>query len=87
MTDAELRQRFDAIAGALLAIADDLRNVKAETTGTSKALHDIKNHVAVIAANTEMTAEQLRPLGTAIGELEQRMAHVEQHARVNNGGT
>jgi hypothetical protein len=78
-------EQLAAIAATLLAIADDnrvmkahLADIKAETAGTSKAFHDINQRLAVIAANSDLAAEQLIPLGTQLAELEKRMVRLER---------
>jgi hypothetical protein len=73
----ELEARFEAIGAALQAIADDIRLIKMETAGTSKAFHDVNGHLAVIAADIALASEQLVPIGTMIGELEARIIRLE----------
>jgi hypothetical protein len=80
----EYDEQLAAIGVTLLAIADDnrvmkahLADIKAETAGTSKAFHDINQRLAVIAANSDLAAEQLIPLGTQLAELEARMVKLE----------
>ena len=80
----EYDEQLAAIGVTLLAIADDnrvmkahLADISAETAGTSKAFHDINQRLAIIAANSDLAAEQLIPLGTQLAELEKRMVRLE----------
>jgi hypothetical protein len=71
-------EQLAAVGETLQLIADDIRAIKAETAGTSKAFHDINQRLAVIAANSDLAAEQLIPLGTQLAELEKRMVRLER---------
>jgi hypothetical protein len=73
----EYDEQLAAVGETLQLIADDIRAIKAETAGTSKAFHDINQRLAVIAANSDLAAEQLVPLGTQLAELEQRILKLE----------
>ncbi len=62
-------------------MAKDLALVRAETTGISKAFHDVNSHLAVIKADLELATEQIVPIGTALGDLQARLFRAERIAR------
>ncbi len=74
-----------AMAGGILGkqsrLESLMREVHAETSGLTMAFHDVNKHLSGIRADAYLASEQMRPMGTRLGELELRIQHVEQSLR------
>lgn len=66
-------------------VAEMVSAIWAETRGLSKAIHDINQKLAVTAANAELVAEQMQPMGVRIAGVEERMGKLERRALSGNG--